>query len=61
MWFESYHENKATGGIALIAEVGKKMAGKKKITDKVKTGIQKEMRETTNKQREVKAKTNIRE
>ena len=44
MWFESCHENKATGGVALIGAVGKRMTGNKKITGKGKTGVQKEMR-----------------
>lgn len=29
MWFESCHENKVTGGAALIGETGKRMTGKK--------------------------------
>lgn len=40
MWFESCHENKVTGGAALIGETGKRMTGKKKkCTCKGKTGV----------------------
>lgn len=42
MWFESCHENKVTGGAALIGETGKRMTGKKKnVLAKEKQGYKK--------------------